>query len=116
MIVRAICIAFSTMFACHSFAQQGTASMSCPATESAVREVDHKIWAAHHNRDVSALEGLIADDFISTDDGGRRTDKRGVLAETKAPEGDVHNETEEKLDDFRVVITNGVAILNFTRQ
>ena len=90
--------------------------MSCPATESAVREVDHQIWTAYKHRDVAALDGLIADDFMLTDDGGRRTDKRGVLADNKGPEGDVHNETEEKLDDFRVVFTNGVAILNFTRQ
>ena len=116
MIVRPVYIALFTMLALRSFAQQGAASISCPATESAVREVDHQIWAAYHNRDVAALDGLIDDDFIRTDDGGMRSDKRDALADTKAPEGNVHNETEEKLDDFHVVFTNGVAILNFTRQ
>lgn len=116
MTVRALYVAFLTIFAIRSFAQQGPASISCPATESAVREVDHQIWSAYKHRDVATLDRLIADDLIHTDDAGGRTDKRGVLAENKGPESDVHNETREKPDDFRVVFTNGVAILNFTRQ
>ena len=80
-----------------------------------MREVEHQIWAAFHNRDMAALDKLIDDDSISTDDGGTRKGKRERLTAIKHPEGDIHTEASEQPEDFRVVFTNGVAILNFTR-
>jgi hypothetical protein len=80
-----------------------------------VREVEHQIWAAFHTRNLAALDKLIDDDSISTDDSGTRKGKRERLAAMKRPEGDIHTEASEQPEDFRVVFTNGVAILNFTR-
>ena len=115
MIVRSLYVALFGMLALPAFAQQNAAVVPCPATEKAVREVDHQIWAAYHNRDTTALDNLISDDYILSDDNGLREDKPAILAEIKGPEGDVHNATDEQNNDFRVVFTNGVAVLNFTR-
>ena len=115
MIIRSLYVALSALLALPAFAQQNAAMVPCPATEKAVREVDHQIWAAYRNRDTTALDNLVSDDFIRSNDEGGREGKPGVLAGIKGPEGDVHNETDEQLNDFRVVFTNGVAILNFTR-
>jgi hypothetical protein len=94
---------------------QNQSPVTCPATEQAVREAEHQIWAAFHNRDLAALDKLIDDDSISTDDGGTSKGKRELLAGIKRPEGDIHTEASEQPQDFRVVFTNGVAISNFTR-
>ena len=115
MTVRSLFIAFVLMSAFHVSAQQNQSPLTCPATEQAVREVEHQSWAAFHNRDLAALDKLIDDDSISTDDGGTSKGKRELLAAIKRPEGDIHTEASEQPEDFRVVFTNGVAILNFTR-
>jgi ketosteroid isomerase-like protein len=115
MIVRSLFVALLAMLALPAFTQQNAALVSCPVTEKAVREVDHQIWAAYRSRDATALNNLVSDDLIRSNDEGMREDKQAVLAGRKSPEGDVHNETDEKINDFRVVFTNGVAILNFTR-
>lgn len=44
-----------------------------------------------------------------------RKGKQELLAGLKKPEGHVHNETDEQPTDVRLVFTNGVAILNFTK-
>ena len=115
MTVRSLFIAFVLLSSLHVSAQQDQPPVTCPATEQAVREVEHQIWAAFNTRDLAALEKLIDDDSISTDDGGTRKGKRERLAAIKRPEGDIHTEASEQPEDFRVVFTNGVAILNFTR-
>jgi ketosteroid isomerase-like protein len=115
MIIRSLYVALLAMLALPAFTQQNAALVSCPVTEEAVREVDHQIWAAYRNRDAAALNNLVSDDLIRSNDEGMREDKQAVLAGRKSPEGDVHNETDEQINDFRVVFTNGVAILNFTR-
>ena len=42
----------------HAFAQQNQASITCLATEQAVREVSHRVWAAVRSRDVAAWDKL----------------------------------------------------------
>ncbi len=95
--------------------QQSQSPATCSATEQTVREVEHKLWSAARSRDADALDKLIDDSFISTDDGGVRKGKQEVLSEMKKPEGHVHNETDEQPADIRLVFTNGVAILNFSK-
>ena len=46
MTVRPFSIAFVLLSSLHAFAQQNQPSITCPATEQAVREVSHQIWAA----------------------------------------------------------------------
>jgi hypothetical protein len=69
----------------HALAQQSQPSIECPATEQAVREVSHQIWAAVRSRDVAAWDKLADDSFISTDDGGVRKRKQECLAELRKP-------------------------------
>lgn len=95
--------------------QQKQSSTACVATEQAILQVEHQLWAAPRRRDVAALDKLTDDGFISTDDGGRRNGKKELLAEFRHPEGKVHNETDEQPADVRLLFTNGVAILNFTK-
>ena len=114
--IRPLYFAFAVVLsALHAFAQRDQAAVLCPITEQAVREVEHQIWAAFHNRDVAALDKLIDDDSISTDDGGTSKGKRELLAAIKRPEGDIHTEASEQPQDVRVMFTNGVAVLNFAR-
>jgi hypothetical protein len=86
-----------------------------PATEQAVREVSHQLWAAFRSRDVATWDKLVEDSYISTDDGGVRKEKQDLLAELRKPEGNIHNDTDEQPEDIRVVFTDGVAIVNFTK-
>src|SRR5579862_7969940 len=114
---RSVCLALVVlMWSLTALTQQNQSSVTCPATEQAVREVEHQLWTAARNRDAAAIDKLTDDSFISTDDGGVRKGKKEVLIEIKKPEGNVHNETDEQAADVRLVFTNGVAILNFTKQ
>src|SRR5579871_3921656 len=90
-------------------------SVACPATEQSVLEVEHEVWSAVRNRDIPALDHLIDDRFLSTDDGGLRAGKKELLAKYRQPEGSIHNDTDEHPADVRLVFVNGVAILNFTK-
>jgi ketosteroid isomerase-like protein len=108
----ALVILFSSL---NAPSQQSQSPATCPATEQTVREVEHKLWSAARSRDADALDQLIDDSFISTDDGGVRKGKQEVLREMKKPEGNIHNETDEEPADIRLVFTNGVAILNFSK-
>jgi len=117
MTVRPLSLAFVVLLSSlHALGQRDQAAVSCPVTEQAVREVEHQIWAAFHNRDVAALDKLIDDDSINSDDGGTSKGKRELLAAIKRPEGDIHTEASEQPEDFHVLFTNGVSILNFTRR
>ena len=99
----------------HRCAMQHPTSAGCPVTERAILDVEHQLWAAPRSRDVAALDKLLDDSFISVDDGGVRTGKQQALARFRQPEGYMHNETAEQPDDVRLVFTNGVAILSFTK-
>src|SRR5271155_4348458 len=90
MTVRSFSIAFVLLSSLRALAQQNQPSITCPATEQAVREVEHQIWTAFHKRDMAALDTLIDDDSISTDDGGASRGKRERLAAIRRPEGDIH--------------------------
>ncbi len=115
MSVRPFSIAFILLSSLHAFAQQDQSSITCPATEQAVREVSHQIWAAVRDRDVATWDKLADDSFISTDDGGVRKGKQEGLAELRKPEGNVHTDVDEQPEDVRVVFTGGVAIENETK-
>jgi hypothetical protein len=59
MTVRLLSIAFVVLLSSlNAFAQQTQSSATCPATEQAVREVNHQIWAAFKNRDLATLDKL----------------------------------------------------------
>jgi ketosteroid isomerase-like protein len=98
-----------------ALAQQNPSPVACPATEQAVREVSHRIWAAVRSRDVAAWDKLADDSFISTDDGGVRKGKQECLAELRKPEGNPHTDSDEQPEDVRVVFTGGAAIENQTK-
>jgi|HubBroStandDraft_1064217.scaffolds.fasta_scaffold20077_1 ketosteroid isomerase-like protein len=115
MTVRPFSIAFVLLSSLQAFAQQNQPSNTCPATEQAVREVSHQLWAAFRSRDVATWDKLVDDSYISTDDGGVRKRKQDLLAELRKPEGNIHNDTDEQSEDVRVVFTGGVAIVNFTK-
>jgi ketosteroid isomerase-like protein len=115
MTVRPFFIAFVFLSSLPAFAQQIQPSVTCPATEQAVREVSHQLWAVYRSRDVATDQKLVDDSFISTDDGGVRKGKEDVLDELRKPEGNIHTETDEQPEDFRVVFTGGVAIVNYTK-
>ena len=77
---RPFSIAFLVLLSSlHAIALQNQSRLTCPATEQAVREVEHQMWAAFHNRDLAALDKLIDDDYIGSDDGGTRTGTRPSL-------------------------------------
>jgi Domain of unknown function (DUF4440) len=99
----------------HALPQQTQSPLTCPTTEQTMREVEHQLWSAARSRDAAALDKLVDDSFISTDDGGVRTGKRELLGDIKKPEGKVHDDTDEQPAEIRLVFTNGVAILNFTK-
>ena len=115
MTIRALSIAFVVLSSLPAFAQQNQPSITCPATEQAVREVSHQLWAAFRSRDVATWDKLVDDSYISTDDGGVRKGKQDVLAELRKPEGNIHTDTDEQPEDVRVVFTGGVAIVNQTK-
>ncbi len=115
MTVRQFSIILVLLSSLHSFAQQNQPSITCSATEQAVGEVSHQLWAAFRSRDVAAWDKLVDDSYISTDDGGVRKEKQDLLAELRKPEGNIHNDTDEQPEDIRVVFTGGVAIVNFTK-
>jgi ketosteroid isomerase-like protein len=115
MTVRPFSIAFVLLSSLHTFAQQNQPSIACPATEEAVREVSHQIWAAVRDRDAATWDKLTDDNFVSTDDGGVRKGKQECLAELRKPEGNLHTDTDEQPEDVRVVFTGGVAIVNQTK-
>jgi ketosteroid isomerase-like protein len=115
MIVRPFSIAFVLRSSLHAVAQQNQSSIPCPATEQAVREVSHHLWAAFRSRDVATWDKLVDDSYISTDDGGARKGKQDVLAELRKPEGNLHTDTDEQPEDVRVVFTGAVAIVNQTK-
>jgi ketosteroid isomerase-like protein len=114
MIVRPFTIAFVLLSSLPAFSQQNQPSITCPATEQAVGQVSHQLWAASRNRDAAAWDKLVDDSYISTDDGGVRKGKPDLLAELRKPEGNIHNDTDEQPQDVRVIFTGGVAIVNFT--
>ena len=116
MAVRSFSIAFVLLSSLHAFAQQNQPSITCPATEQAVREVSHQLWAAFRSRDVVTWDKLVDDSYISTDDGGVRKGKQDLLAELRRPEGNIHTDTDEQPEDVRVVFTSGVAIVNQTKR
>jgi ketosteroid isomerase-like protein len=115
MTVRTFSIAFVLLSSLHAFAQQNQPSITCPATEQAVSDVSHQIWAAVRSRDAAAWDKLADDSFISTDDGGVRKGKQECLAELTKPEGNIHTDADEQPEDVRVVFTGGVAIENETK-
>src|SRR5580704_5629723 len=115
MSIGPLSIAFVLLSSLHAFAQQNQLSIPCPATEQAVREVTHQIWAAVRSRDAAAWDKLADDSFISTDDGGVRKGKQECLTDLRKPEGNLHTESEEQPEDFRVVFTGGVAVENETK-
>jgi ketosteroid isomerase-like protein len=115
MTVRTFSIAFVLLSSLHAFAQQNQPSITCPATEQAVSDVSHQIWAAVRSRDAAAWDKLADDSFISTDDGGVRKGKQECLAELSKPEGNIHTDSDEQPEDVRVVFTGGVAIENQTK-
>jgi ketosteroid isomerase-like protein len=115
MTVRPFSIAFVLFSSVHAFAQQNQPSLTCPATEQAVREASHQLWAVYRSRDVARDDNLVDDSFISTDDGGVRKGKQDALDELRKPEGNIHTDTDEQPEDFRVVLTGGVAIVNYTK-
>jgi len=115
MTVRPFSIAFVLLSSLQAYAQQSQPPITCPASEQAVREVSHRLWAASRSRDVAAWSGLVDDNYIGTDDSGIRRGKREVLAALASPEGNIHTETDEQPQDFRVVFTGGVAIVNQTK-
>jgi ketosteroid isomerase-like protein len=115
MTVRPLSIAFVLLSSVHAFAQQSQSPVACTATEQAVREVSHQLWAAFRSRDVVTWDKLVDDSYISTDDGGVRKGKQDLLAELRKPEGNIHTDTDEQPEDVRVVFTGGVAIVNQTK-
>jgi hypothetical protein len=116
MTVRPLSIAFVVLLSfLHALAQQNQAAISCPATEQAVLEISHQIWAAYTDRDVATYDKLVDDSYISTDDGGVRKRKPDVLAELRKPEGNIHTDTDGQPEDVRVVFIGGVAIVNQTK-
>lgn len=108
-------IAFVLLCSLHALAQQNQPQATCPATEQAVREVSHQLWAAFRSRDAATWDKLVDDSYISTDDGGVRKGKQDLLAELRKPEGNIHTDTDEQPEDVRVVFTGGVAIVNQTK-
>lgn len=116
MTVRRFSLTVVLLSSLHAFAQQSQASITCPATEQAVREVSHQLWAAGHNRNAAAWDKLVDDRYISTDDAGVRKGKQDLLAELRKPEGNVHTDTDEQPEDVRIIFTGGVAIVNQTKQ
>jgi ketosteroid isomerase-like protein len=115
MTVRLFSIAFVLLFSLHAFAQQNQSPVTCTATEQAVRDASHQIWAAYRDRDVATYDRLVDDSYISTDDSGVRKGKKDVLADLRKPEGNIHTDTDEQPEDVRVVFTGGVAIVNQTK-
>src|SRR5579862_1895652 len=89
----------------NALSQQNQSPVTCPATERAMREVERQLWSAARSRDVAALDKLIDDSFISTDDGGVRKRKQELLGDFKKPEGNIHNETDEQPAEIRLVFT-----------
>jgi len=61
MIVRQFSIVFALLSSLHAFAQQNQPSITCSATEQAVGEVSHQLWAAFRSRDVAAWDKLVED-------------------------------------------------------
>lgn len=116
MRVKPFSIAFVLLSSPHAFAQQNQPSITCPATEQAVREVSHQLWAAFRGRDAVAWDKLVDDSYISTDDGGVLKGKQDILAELRKPEGNLHTDTDEQPEDVRVIFTGGVAIVNQTKR
>jgi ketosteroid isomerase-like protein len=115
MTVRPFSIAFVLLSSLHAFAQQNQPSSTCPATEQAVSEVSHQLWAAFRSRDAATWDKLVDDNYISTDDGGVRKGKQDLLAGLRKPEGNIHTDIDEQPEDVRVVFTGGVAIVNQTK-
>ena len=115
MTVRSFSIVFVLLSSLHAFAQQNQPSITCPASEQAVREVSHQLRAAFRSRDVAGWDKLVDDSYISTDDGGVRKGKQDVLAELRKPEGNIHTDTDEQPEDVRVVFAGGAAIVNQTK-
>jgi Domain of unknown function (DUF4440) len=99
----------------YAFAVTPGARFTCPTTEQAVLAVEHQLWSAGRGRGVSTLDRLIDDSYLDTNDEGVRTGKREIIDELNKPEGNEHNETDETPADIRLVFTNGVAILNFSK-
>ncbi len=99
----------------YAFTQQDQFPVQCPATTQAVLEAAHQLWSTYNNRDAGAWDQLVDDSLISTDDAGVRKGKQELLDGLKKPEGHIHNDTDEQPGDVRLVFTNGVAILNFTK-
>jgi ketosteroid isomerase-like protein len=113
---RPLSFAFGVLLSSlHALAQQNQSPVTCPATEQAVREVSHQIWAASRSRDVATWDKLVDDSYISTDDGGVRKGKQDILAELRKPEGNIHTDSDEQPEDVRVEFTGGVAIVNQTK-
>src|SRR5271170_4359452 len=115
MTVRLFSIAFVLLSSLHAFAQQNQSPVTCTVTEQAVRDASHQIWAVYRDRDVATYDRLVDDSYISTDDSGVRKGKKDVLADLRKPEGNIHTDTDEQPEDYRVVFTSGVAIVNQTK-
>ena len=83
--------------------------MSTTADEKMFRELEREMFAAHEGiPDLSTIERLYADDFLSTNADGRVVDKQGWLGILKAGQFPVDRITT---DDFKVRQYSGAAVI-----
>jgi hypothetical protein len=115
MTIRSLFIAFVLMSSVRVSAQQDQPSLTCPATEQAVRDVEHPgvgllftlaIW----------LRWTSSSTMIPSvpTTAGRAGEIASVWQRSSGPKA-ISIPASEQPGDFRVVFTSGITILNFTR-
>lgn len=79
--------------------------------ESALLDLERRWVAALVNGDTASLDAILVDSYVDTDEGGHRTDKRGVLAAFQSKDLKM---TSIKLSSMHVYQYGGFAVVTGT--
>ena len=110
LLYRSVFVSLVWLSAC---GHQATSAVPCVATEQALLDVTSRWRSAKDARDVAAIDRLLDDNMIGTNDVGAPKAKKDLLAEYRQPEGNVHVQRDPQLGSVRVSFTNDMGILSF---
>jgi len=104
-------VACGVVLVCLSVVQSSSGTQG--SAESALLDLENRWVAALVKGDTAALDAILIDDYVDTDEEGHRTDKRGVLAAFKSKDLKM---TSIRLSGMQVYQYGGFAIVTGTAE
>lgn len=104
--IVAVLLAVAVVASAQTTKKDGTRGAA--AAEQALKNAEDKWVEALAKGDTAALESILADKYVDTDEGSHRSDKNGVLSALKS--GDLKIESL-KLSDMKVDVYGDAAVV-----